>query len=314
MSNRSEPGAGGFVTPAEAARRVGRSARTVERWVQEGLVDTIPHPTDRRRKLLSVASLDRMIGLSPETAAAARAAAEAVAAADQAAIAAVVRGLNRRLIGSGRTIGVAVPDLPDEHLLETELARDLTALVQNVRGEYSDPPGSIQARLHGVLEALYGDPVAGKVAVPDGFWSEGVVGRHLARAQLLMHPPGSLVTLTEVTTALGVPRRRAETILERLGAARAWDPDGRRWLYPRDAIEAARAWEAGTTGTEAAPSDETTGEATFETATGQSVSSPAPPEKRRDVKLVRAAYHARYFPPERQRRRAPAPRGTSADR
>jgi hypothetical protein len=296
---------GGFVSPTEAARRVGRSVRTVERWVQDGLVDTIPHPTDRRRKLLSVASLERMIGLSPETTAAAQAAGDTVKVADRAAIAAVVRGLNRRLVTSGRAIGLDIPNLPEERLMGSALAHDLILLVDNVRGEYSDPPGVIQTRLRLALEVLFADPVTGTLAVPDGFWSDGVVGRHLARAQLMMHPPGSLVSLTEITTELGIPRRRAETILERLGTERAFDPDGRRWLYPRDVIDAARVWEASTVGTPPVP----TAEATDEVPTQGQAEPPAPgstpPENRRDFRLVRTAYHRRYFPHARQRQKAP---------
>jgi hypothetical protein len=97
-----------------------------------------------------------------------------------------------------------------------------------------------------------------------------------------------------------------ETILERIGAPRYFDPDEQRWLYPGEVADAVRAWVSATDTDTPDPAGDTDEPA--EAADGEP-GQPSPPRKtpenKRDFKLVRTAYQRRYFPAARQRRKAP---------
>lgn len=297
VRSRAPAGPAGYLPLREAARRAGRSVRTVQRWVEEGRVETIPHPADRRRRLVAIVSLDHAVQR------AAKSAVEPVAMqteheVDRAAVLAALRGLAKQAGLSAAGIGIMLRahELPDEELLDSPFADRLQLLVGAVRGTRIEPPEVVQQALADVLLTLYSDPITRRIEVPDGFWIGTLIGRHVARAQLLLRPTAALVSLNEIVVSVGLPRSRVENMLQAIGVERLWDPDDERWLYPRHVITSVRSWDAGLS-----PPSEESDELREEPQASQGRTDPAaeefpPTENRRELRAVRDAYHRRFLP------------------
>jgi hypothetical protein len=290
---------GEYLSLSEAAQRAGRSLRTIQLWIEEGLVGTVPHPTDRRRRLVATISLDRAVErlTKRQTVPMASLMEQDV---DRSAVLAAVQGLSWQAGLSAAGVGIRLTGRPDEDLLDSPFADRLWSLISTVRGTLDEPPAVIQQALADVLMTLYSDPITRHVNVPDEFWSATLIGRHVARAQLLLHPTGGLVSLNEIVATVGIPRGRVENILQAIKAERLYDPDESRWLYPSDAIAAVQSWERdpNSASTVSAATDE-------EPQASQERSDPAPlefppTENRRELRAVRDAYHRRHFRSARQ--------------
>jgi hypothetical protein len=299
MNGGLEGAPGEFLSLSEAARRAGRSLRTIQLWIEEGLVGTVPHPTDRRRRLVATASLDRAVERLAERDTVPIAAMMAYDV-DHAAVLAAVQGLSWRAGQSAEGAGIRLTGRPDEDLLKSPFADWLWILISTVRGTLDEHPAVIQQALTDVLMTLYSDPITRHIVVPDEFWSATLIGRHVGRARLLLHPTTGLVSLNEIVATVGIPRGRVENILQAIRAERLYDPDESRWLYPRDAIAAVQSWESdpNSASTESAATDE-------EPQASQARTDPAPlefspTENRRELRAVRDAYHRRHFRSARQ--------------
>jgi hypothetical protein len=288
-----------YLSLSEAAERAGRTVRTIQRWIEEGLVGTVQHPTDRRRRLVATASLDHAVERLTDGTGAPMASLT-VHEVDQAAVLAAVQGLFWQVMQSAAGVGIRPTDLPDEDLLDSPFADRLWILVGVVRGTCDETPDVIQQALTDVLLTLYSDPITRRVEVPDEFWSATLIGRHVARAQLLLCPTTGLVSVNEIVATLGIPRARVENILQAIGAERLYDPDESRWLYPRDAIAAVSSWESdpNSASKERAAADK-------KPQASHTKTDPVPPEfppteNRRELKAIRDAYHRRHFRAPRQ--------------
>jgi hypothetical protein len=284
----------GFVSLAEAAKRAGCSVRTVLRWVEQGLVETASHPTNRRRRLVSLADLEHMTRhrTNPEEEAAAR---EAREAADRAAIVTTVRGVYQQAALAGEGIGFRLHELTDEQLAASPVAYRLSLLVGAVRGDASKPPEDLQDALDEVLQALYFDPVTLRTDVPDAFWSDSLIGRHLARAKLLLHPPADLVSLNQIASIVGLPRDHVANIVQALQVERFFDPDEQRWFYPRAVIDAIRTWDVRRATTSAMGGGRVEKVSTELPPLERTIQASSATENRRDLRVVRKTYHKLHF-------------------
>jgi hypothetical protein len=267
--------------------------RTVLRWIEAGRVAAAQHPAHPGRRLVEIASLDRAVQAKPEPLK--KTAASLEHEVDFEAVLAAVRGLyrQRELVAAG--IGIGEQEVPEEELLACPFASGLWTLVNAVRGNDVSPPEMIEQAITKVLRSLYTDPITGRVLVPDAFWRSTLIGRHVARAKLLLYPASDLVSLRQVAGSVGLHRDRVENILEAIGSERMFDPDEGRWLYPRDVIAAVQSWDA------SKPMQRPAADIAEDQQDRQSRADPAPvdfpsAENRRLLRAVRDAYHRRYFP------------------
>lgn len=236
----------GFVSLQEAAKRSDCSVRTVLRWIEAGLVESQPHPADRRRRIVSLASLMRVSKGARNVSPYEWNDPDWERAVDNNAVADVVMNVEHHIffvVGElGRTMSPGDGDAHRDEDARSSFARKLSLLVDTVRG-FADPnPEMLKDALHDVMRVLWTDPVTREVRVPDAFWSGSLIGRHLARARLLLIAEEELANFNEILEATRLPRRRVENILTALETERFYDPDEDRWLYPRAAITAIRRW------------------------------------------------------------------------
>src|SRR5829696_7159713 len=115
---------GKYLSLSEAAQRSGRSLRTIQLWIEEGRVGAVPHPTDRRRRLVATTSLDRaMERLAKRDAVPMPSLMEHDV--DRAAVLAAVQGLAWHAGLSAAGVGMRLPGPPDEDLLDSPFANRL---------------------------------------------------------------------------------------------------------------------------------------------------------------------------------------------
>jgi hypothetical protein len=233
----------GFLPLKDAANRVGRSVRTVQRWIEEGRVEAMQHPVDRRKRLVSVSGLDVVREHAEATLDLAGDRRRRIAV-ERSEIMDIARGVARRVATASEELGSPWREPSDDELSGSRFVHDLQDLFAAVNGENQDPPSVLAPALERVLGVLYSNLRTGRIDVPDDFWSSSLVGRHLARARLLFFPSQSLISLNEIVEKLKMPRNRVENILRALMASRMYDPDDERWLYQSDYIIAVRYWNA----------------------------------------------------------------------
>jgi excisionase family DNA binding protein len=278
----------GYVSLDEAAKRTGRSVRTVQRWIERGRLESIEHPSDRRYRLVSSASLDRLTDKEAAQHARPRESGGWTAA-DTAAIEEVVQGLHNHLLLLANELDLPIQE-EDRALLWSSLGRRLQVLIAAVRGADAPAPDRLHEHLTVVLRVLFTDPVSGEIRVPNEFWRSSILGRHLARATLLIQPARDLVNFNEILDAVDLPRVRVENILRAIGTKRFYDPDDDRWLYPREVIAAVQAWTP-----EALDASLLERHDPSHSAAGSSPPQPRAAEHRKDMKAIRHAYQERYF-------------------
>ena len=227
----------GFLPLKEAAKRAGRSVRSVQRWIEEGRVESIQHPADRRQRLVSLAGLEKMheqaeaaLDLDEER--------RRQVAIERAAIMEVAKGVSRYVATASGELGDRWREPTDDELSHSRFVRDLQSLFAAVNGEIQDPPAILGPALERVLTALHINPLTGRIQVPDDFWGGSLVGRYLARARLLFFRSETLIGLNDIAERLALPRTRVENLLKVRRADRIYDPDDERWLYKSDEIMA----------------------------------------------------------------------------
>ena len=293
MTGRTHGVPPGYLPLGEAAQRAGKSVRTVLRWIEEGRVATAQHPAQHRRRLVEIASLDRAAHAVPEPTTTTATPTEHEV--DHEAVLAAVRGLSQQTGLTAAGVGIRLHEVPDEELLQSPFATWLWVLINAVRGKTVEPPETIQQAITNVLRTAYTDPFTGRVVVADEFWRSTLIGRHMARAQLLLHPARDLVSLRQIVGSVGLPRLRVANTLEAIGAERLYDPDEGRWVYPRHVITAVQSREANqaaaTLESAEVPGDH---QARHSQSFPATVDTPSV-ENRVRIRAVRDAYHRRYF-------------------
>jgi hypothetical protein len=285
----------GYMPLEDAARWAGRSVRTVQRWIEEGRVETIPHPLDRRRRLVSKAGIERVRlhpfegphDLTEER--------ERRTTVEREAIMNTAKGVNRYVTIASAALGHPRHTLTAEELSRSPFVQDLQVLFNAVNGDADVPPEDLSWALDRVLTTLHTDLPRDRIDVPDEFWKNSLVGRHLARARLLLLRARTLVSLNEIVEHVGLPRNRVENILRALRATRIYDPDDERWLYEDSTILAVRHWNRSYPDEPIAQPD--TPKATLEAQLGQDIGATglSPVENRIRLKAVRHKYHWEHF-------------------
>ncbi len=285
----------GYVSLEEAARWAGRSVRTVQRWIEEGRVETIPHPADRRRRLVSTAGIERMSlhpyegpqDLTEER--------ERRITVEREAIMNAAKGVTRYVAIASAALGHPRPELTIEELSGSQFVQDLQLLFNAVNGDAFVPPEDLWQALDRMLATLNTDLLSDRIYVPDDFWKKSLVGRHLARARLLLFRPQTLVSLNEIVEHVGLPRNRVENILRALRAMRIYDPDDERWLYEDSNILAVHVWNRSYPDEPSAHHD--TPDAMPEARLGQDIAATvlSPVENRIRLKAARHKYHWDHF-------------------
>ena len=280
---------------SEAARRSGRSVRTLQRWIEEGLLESLRHPADRRRRLVSIAGLDR-VGEQLAEPAEAPTKADRRLDADRQAVSEAARRLYQQTSTTAAELGVVFEDLSDDMLAETPFAQQLWILIDAVRGYTSEPPDAIRDALERVVVTLFSDPMTRNPVVPDRFWSGSLIGRHAARAKLLLYSPTTVVSLNEIVETTGLPRRRVENILRDLAVERIYDPDEARGLYPSEVINAVRSWTADHSMASEQSFEVSEDRQGEQPGIGVAFSKHLLAESRTQIKAVRTEYHRQFFP------------------
>lgn len=239
----------GYIGLEQAAQRVGRSPRTIQRWIQSGSVASRRDPHDQRRLLVSLTDVEAVASGLPLT----ELEAEELARAEERRREAGRIVCDLALLSAQSyqlTLGIELngssAGLPLDELRSTPLGRKLDYICAIARGELQDPPDRVAEVVDSVLRVLFWTPGVRKPWIPFHFWRRSLLGREIARARCLTYPPGRLVSFHDAAKELEWPADRVRGLLEALELDYFYDPDsGAGWVMPPASMASLREWSRG---------------------------------------------------------------------
>lgn len=240
---------GGYVGLEQAARRAGRSPRTIQRWVQSGLVASERDPNDQRRLLVSLAEVEAVASGQPLTDFDAHELAEAEERRREADRTVCDLALQSAQ-SYQQALGIELNGPSVAHSLEelrtTPLGRKLDYVCAVARGDLQDPPDRMAEVVESVLQTLFWTPGMRKPHIPFHFWRRSLLGREIARVRILTYSPGHLVQLRDAAKELEMTAERVRGLLEALQLDYFHDPDSAAgWVMPPESMAALREWNRG---------------------------------------------------------------------
>lgn len=236
----------------EAAQRFGVSRRTVERWIRDGRLTSIPSLRDARRRLVDPVAVQCLVdemskrttkrtvlGGDDERAPTNEdqfASERALATRYHQAIDAMLMrfyGQHQRLIS--RLHPDAHVELSLEELRKGPLGHDLGRLAAYALGRVHDPSNLVLAAVESVLQALFWPAAAEDITIPRSFWDTDL-GKMLNRAKLRAYRPNDLISVDDAAKLFGVTTPTVYRWMDdrTLGWVRD-DVNGRTWVVRRDA-------------------------------------------------------------------------------
>lgn len=212
-----------LVSIADAAEQSGVHRRTVERWIQKGLLVAIASEVDRRKRLVS---LDDVITLSKEgeqqsSTRSERPTIDLVGVeqsqtdlpqtSDEAPNYAEIIDNVLQLVYSQhhRMITQIYPEsfqpLTLDQLRSGPLGQDLLRLARLARGQVREPKERVLEAIDSVLQLLFWPAATDDYSVPRSLWDTDL-GRMLALAKYRAYKPDELVSIGAAAQQLGVTR------------------------------------------------------------------------------------------------------------
>jgi excisionase family DNA binding protein len=235
----------------EAAEQNRVSRRTLERWVRDGRLNSVPSPDDARRRLVDPDAVRALVATMPKRAgkrAVAGAANEhvlrpqeqqvredPVASPYQSAIDAMLSQVYKR----HQQLYAPLHDdarfeLTPEELREGPLGRDLRRLADYAVGRVHESTSLVLSAVESVLQCLFWPPAAEDYAVPRSFW-ESDLGKMLNQAKFRAYRRADLISVTQAAKLLRVTNATVYRWMDdrTLGWVRD-DSNGRTWIVRRD--------------------------------------------------------------------------------
>ncbi len=239
----------GYIGLEQAAQRVGRSPRTIQRWVQSGSVDSRRDPHDQRRLLVSLTDVEAVASGLPLTELEAEELARAEERrreADRIVCDLALLSTQSYQLTLGIELNSSSVERPLDELRAAPLGRKLDYICAVARGDLQDPPDRVAEVVDSVLQTLFWTPGVRKPRIPFHFWRRSLLGREIARARILTYPPGRLVSLGDAAKELELPAERVKGLLEALQLDYFYDLDsGAGWVIPPESMAALREWNRG---------------------------------------------------------------------
>ncbi len=215
----------GLLSIGEAAKQVGVSRRTIERWIKDGKLYAAPTEADRRRRLVNLEDVKAVLveqQAKPSAHETLRRTKITRSGTDDPAMTEPqeddARRQDQELVDkalllvyhhSSRLQSQLSPDaahpLSLDQLRQGPLGHDLNLIMQIARGErYGNRFGLLEA-VESILQLLFWPAAADDYRVPLAFWSTGL-GRKLMAAKFRVFKPNELVTIEQAAQEFGVSR------------------------------------------------------------------------------------------------------------